>query len=157
MKEYEIVLRLQERPSFDEYFSAISSVVATRSTCARRAVGAVLVDRHHRIIGTGYNGNARGLPHCIDEACPGASAPSGTGLDSCEAIHAEANALVNCENHLAIDTVYVTASPCVSCTKLLMNTSCKRIVYLDEYPNNGRHLWEGKLHREWVRFESRSL
>lgn len=142
------VLLAQERPTFDEYFTLISAVVATRSTCARRKVGAVLVDKHNRIIGTGYNGVARGLPHCSDDPCPGALLKSGSGLDSCEAIHAEVNALINCNDHLAIDTCYCTASPCISCTKMLMNTSCKRIVFIEEYPTNGKHLWD-MLSRKW--------
>ena len=140
--------RRDSRPHWDEYFSAIATVVASRSTCGRRAVGAVLVDKNKRIIGTGYNGVARGLEHCTRIACPGALHKSGEGLDECEAIHAEANALVNCTDHMAIETIYCTSAPCIGCTKLLMNTTCNRIVFIEDYPKNGRLLWE-KLGREW--------
>lgn len=136
------------RLGWDEYFSAIATVVASRSTCGRRAVGAVLVDKHKRIIGTGYNGVARGLDHCTQVACPGALHASGQGLDACEAIHAEANALVNCTDHMAIETMYCTAAPCIGCTKLLMNTTCERIVFIEDYPTSGILLWE-KLGRKW--------
>lgn len=75
-------------------------------------------------------------------ACSGASAPSGTNLDACQAIHAEQNALLQCRDIYQIQTIYVTASPCVTCCKLLLNTSCERVVYLEEYPHStARDLW----------------
>lgn len=144
----EELLSSSERPSFDEYFCLIAGVVASRSTCARRKVGAILVDSNNRILSTGYNGVARGLLHCTDSPCPGVGHKSGQGLERCEAIHAEVNALVNCSDHLQIHALYCTTSPCISCTKLLMNTTCQRIVFINEYPNNGYHLWE-KMGRAW--------
>jgi dCMP deaminase len=93
-----------------------------------------LVDRNGHVIGTGYNGNPRGEPHCLDVPCPGADLPSGTGLNKCGAIHAEANALLQCRNVMEIEYAYVTASPCTECTKLLKNTGCIVIVYGEEYP-----------------------
>jgi dCMP deaminase len=81
--------------------------------------------------------------------CPGATSKSGTDLDSCQAIHAEQNALLQCEDVYSIDTAYVTASPCITCTKLLLNTSCRRIVYRDEYPHPAaRKLWTSSG-RDW--------
>jgi dCMP deaminase len=95
------------------------------------------------VLATGYNGVAAGLPHCNHEdagsfphACSGAKAPSGTNLDGCQAIHAEQNALLQCKDIYQIHTAYVTASPCMTCVKLLLNTSCERIVYVEEYPHN---------------------
>jgi len=69
-------------------------------------------------------------------ACSGATAPSGMDLDSCQAIHAEQNALLQCRDIHTIHTAYVTASPCITCCKLLLNTSCQRIVYIEEYPHS---------------------
>jgi dCMP deaminase len=131
-----------ERLSKDEYFSQLALLVARRSTCARRSVGCVLVSHRGHILGTGYNGVPRGHTHCTDVRCPGASLPSGTGLDVCEAIHAEQNALLQCKDVEQIDTAYVTAMPCMTCTKLLLNTSCRRIVYVDPYPHEAaKQLW----------------
>lgn len=83
-------------------------------------------------------------------ACLGAGAASGTQLDACEAIHAEQNAIAKCRDTWAIYTCYVTVSPCVSCVKMLMNTSCMRIVFREPYVHQqARDLWT-KLPREWV-------
>jgi dCMP deaminase len=82
-------------------------------------------------------------------ACEGSTSPSGTNLDSCNAIHAEQNALLQCRDVHLIHTAYVTTSPCVTCTKLLLNTSCKRIVYLEEYPQpKAMELWT-RAGRSW--------
>lgn len=89
-------------------------------------------------------------------ACSGATSPSGTNLDGCEAIHAEQNALLQCKNVYEIDTVYVSASPCVTCVKLLMNTSAKRVVFSEEYPHNqAKDMWE-KSGRIWEKFDERN-
>lgn len=120
----------------------------------------MLVDQKGHVLSTGYNGPASGEPHCIDHPCPGANLKSGTGLDVCEAIHAEANALLQCRDPWAINTCYVTASPCVHCVKLLMNTSCRRVVFMDEYPQaEAKVLWlsvnerMGAAWRQWVRMD----
>lgn len=123
---------------------------STGSTCARRAVGCVLIDVRGKVLATGYNGPASGLPHCNEgHPCPGAFAPSGTNLDMCEAIHAEQNALLQCSDVHQIDTCYCTASPCITCVKLLLNTSCRRIVFMEAYPHGeARLLWE-RTGRTW--------
>lgn len=83
--------------------------------------------------------------------CEGATASSGTNLDGCQAIHAEQNALLQCKNIYEIDTCYVTTSPCMTCVKLLLNTSCQRIIFVEEYPHTeARKLWEGSG-RTWSR------
>jgi len=133
------------RPSKDEYFIKMAKLVSERATCLRRRVGCVLVNARGHVIATGYNGVATGLPHCnhmdqfhetaFPHACDGSKAKSGTDLDSCQAIHGEQNALLQCKDVFEIDTAYVTAKPCISCMKLFMNTSCKRIVYLEDYPH----------------------
>lgn len=84
-----------------------------------------------------------------ENACEGAGAPSGAALDACQAIHAEQNALLQCHDIYQIRVAYITASPCITCCKLLLNTSCKRIVFMDEYPHpQARSLWEG-AGRDW--------
>lgn len=131
------------RPSRDEWAMKMALMTAQRTTCCRRAVGCVLLNARGHVLATGYNGVAAGLPHCnhrhgdeFPHACSGAKAPSGTNLDGCQAIHAEQNALLQCKDIYQIHTAYVTASPCMTCVKLLLNTSCERIVYVDEYPRN---------------------
>ena len=123
------------RPSRDEVYLQMAEVMAQRGTCPRRKVACILVDDHGRILATGYNGSAAGEPHCIDTPCPGANLPSGQGLDECQAIHAEMNAVLLLPDPWKVNTVYLTASPCVTCIKLLLGTSAKRIVCRDLYPH----------------------
>jgi len=130
------------RPSHDEYFLEMAKLAATRSTCARRQVGCVLVNKRNHVLATGYNGVAAGVPHCIETPCAGATAASGESLDLCQAIHAEANALLQCKDVFEIETVYCTASPCVHCTKLLMNTSARVLVFDEVYPLSLIHISE---------------
>lgn len=136
------------RPSKDQWAMELAQVTAKRATCLRRQVGAVLLNARGHVLATGYNGVASGQLHCNEpafmphlpkeiylHACPGAGSPSGTNLDGCQAIHAEQNALLQCRDVHTIHTCYVTASPCMTCVKLLLNTSCERIVFTEEYPH----------------------
>jgi dCMP deaminase len=110
----------------------VAMVISHRSTCLRRNVGCVLVNGRGHIIAVGYNGVASGEPHCNDgHPCAGFDLPA--GQDSCEGIHAETNAILQCQNAWDIDTAYVTLSPCKACLKLLLNTSCRRIVFMHEH------------------------
>ena len=147
------------RRSRDEYFLGMAEYVAGQSTCLRRAVGCVLVDARGHVLSTGYNGTATGEPHCNEparratigggytmihpHACPGAQAPSGTNLDGCYALHDTWNALIQCRDPFAIHTSYSGCSPCVTCTKMLMNTSCTRIVFRAPYAHDeeAKKLW----------------
>lgn len=129
------------RPTRDDYFMAFATLVSSRGTCPRRRVGCVLVDAAGRVLATGYNGAPIGAPHCIDVPCPGAHMESGAGLDLCEAIHAEQNALMFCADVSRVSACYLTTSPCPSCVKLLLNTGCNRIVYRDGYPGPGLDWW----------------
>lgn len=134
----------------DDYFIGIAKLVARRATCFRRQVGCVLVSEENHVLATGYNGVAKGQPHCTDNPCPGAHCASGTGLHLCQAIHAEQNALLQCSDIGKISTAYVTASPCIQCLRLLLNTGCHRIVFSEEYPHpESKDLWieDG---RQWV-------
>jgi dCMP deaminase len=150
------------RPSRDEWAMELALTTAKRATCLRRQVGCVLLNARGHVLATGYNGVASGLPHCnqhdpfyplgFPDACAGAHAPSGTNLDGCQAIHAEQNALLQCRDVYTIHTAYVTASPCVTCCKLLLNTSCERIVYGEEYPHSAaKELWLG-AGRVWQQY-----
>ena len=138
------------RPSKDEHFLRHAVVASEMATCARRKVGCVLVDALGHIIGIGFNGVARGVPHCNEgHPCPGASAASGTRLEDCFATHAEMNALLQCRDVDRIDTVYCTAAPCTMCLRQLMNTSARRLVFMQDYPGADRSRWES-VGREWV-------
>jgi dCMP deaminase len=116
----------------------ISMIVAKRSTCIRRNVGAVLVKDSH-IISTGYNGSPAGLPHCTKETCVRTKLglSSGEQPHLCRAVHAELNCIIQAARYgTMIDgdtTLYTTAFPCIDCTKVLINAGIKRIVYLGEY------------------------
>ena len=119
----------QKRASWDEYFMAIARVVATRSTCDRKHVGAVIV-RDKMILTSGYNGSIRGLPHCDDE---GHMMEDGHCVRT---VHAEANAIVQAaRNGIRLDKadIYVTASPCFGCFKLVANSGLSRIVFGEFY------------------------
>ncbi len=117
------------RVSWEEYFMNIAKQVASRSTCDRKHVGAV-ISRDKTILSTGYNGSIRGMPHC-DEA--GHLMEN----DHCVAtIHAEANAVLQAaKNGVMIDNseVYITASPCWTCFKMLANAGIKKIYYGEFY------------------------
>jgi dCMP deaminase len=126
-----------------EYYLTIAKIVAERSTCVRRKVGCVLLDSFKKIIATGYNGVPRGVPHCIDAPCAGAKYTSGEGLDECLAVHAEANALIQCQDQFEIFICVSTTFPCIHCLKMLMNTSCEIILYAEDYDNEvGKRLWQ---------------
>ena len=111
--------KLDQRPSWDEYFMQICRVVATRSTCLRRQVGAILVSER-RILSTGYNGAPKGLAHCADlGGCyrEQLSVPSGERQELCRALHAEQNAIIQAAVHgvkLENVTAYCTTMPCVT-------------------------------------------
>lgn len=143
------------RPSVEKYFMQMAELVATRGTCARRLVGCVLTNSRNHVLATGYNGVASGMVHCRDNflsICSGKNAPSGTALDMCQAIHAEQNALLQCRDCWDIHACYTTTSPCITCVKLLMNTSCRYIVFRDEYPHvDAKKLWiESSMERRWI-------
>lgn len=140
------------RISIHDYFMGIADLVAQRGTCIRRKGGCVLINEHNHIIATGYNGPPSGFTHCTDEPCPGALAKSGTNLDKCEAIHAEQNALLQCVYTQNIYACYTTIRPCIHCIKLLLNTSCRVIVFKEDYPHREAviEMWEYKGGRQFL-------
>lgn len=129
----------RRRPSWAEYFLQLATQAATRSTCLRRQVGAVLV-RDKRILATGYNGAPRGVAHCLDVGClrDELGIPSGQRAELCRAIHAEQNAIIQAALHgVAIEgaTLYTTLHPCILCAKMLINCGVKEIHYVEGYPD----------------------
>jgi len=131
---------MKKRPPWDEYFLRIAREVSTRSTCIRRAVGAVLV-RDLRILTTGYNGPPAGLPHCIEIGClrDRLGVPPGERHELCRGLHAEQNALIQAAIHgISVKgaTLYCTATPCSLCAKMLINAGVLRIVAAEEYPDD---------------------
>lgn len=132
------------RLTHDEYFIAMLKLVSARSTCGRRAVGALIVDAQHRLLSTGYNGVPRGFPHCLDtggeldRACEGRADPAGD-TSRCLAIHAETNAILQCGFNLTrAHKLYVTCAPCFQCAKLITNTSIRYVIALEPYAGDDR-------------------
>ena len=126
-----------DNDSWDQYFLKIAETVSTRSSCSRRKVGAVIVKDHY-ILSTGYNGTPKGLPNCNEGGCPRCSgtAPSGTGLLECLCSHAEENAIVQAAYHgtsIKDGTLYCTISPCLHCSKMIINAGITRVVFSNFY------------------------
>jgi dCMP deaminase len=155
------------RPSKDITWMRVARTISQRATCLRRKVGCVLLDARGHVLSTGYNGVAPGEPHCNEiefvgsraadgsgnrnypNACPGAFLKTGVGLDQCYAVHAEQNALLQCKDPWQIHVCYTTTSPCMTCVKLLLATSCVDIVFCEEYVDTKpRDLWL-KAGRSW--------
>jgi dCMP deaminase len=126
----------------DNVFMSMAIDLMQLSTCRRRKVGCILVDDQYRIVGSGVNGVPRKWTHCTDEPCPGVGYKSGVGLETCQAIHAEQNALIQCIHQDSIWTAYCTSSPCMHCVKMLANTGCMKIVFKEEYDLDAGKLWK---------------
>lgn len=128
------------RPDWDHYFLEIAHVIASRSTCLRRSVGAVIT-MDNRIIASGYNGPPSKLKHCAEVGClrEKLNIPSGTMHEICRGMHAEQNALVQAAVYgtpVKGGTIYVTCQPCVLCAKMIINAQINRIVYNGSYPDD---------------------
>lgn len=127
------------RPGWDEYFMRMAVLAASRSTCVRRHVGAVVV-KDRMVLSTGYNDTPRGLPNCGDGGCArcASGSPSGQALDTCLCLHAEQNSLIQAAYHgvsIAGATIYTTHQPCLTCAKMIVNAGIRRIVFAGEYPD----------------------
>jgi dCMP deaminase len=115
----------------------ITRLVARRSTCMRRQVGAVMV-KDKNILATGYNGTPSGITHCEVTGClrEQLKVPSGERHELCRGLHAEQNAIIQAARHgVNIDNsvLYCTDSPCIICTKMLINAGIQKVVYLKGY------------------------
>jgi len=120
------------RVSKSEYFLQILDLVASRSTCKRRAVGAIITDEEGHILSTGYNGVPRGFDHCIDVPCSGAGDRPGDS-SNCMAVHAETNALLQCSDLERARILYSTCVPCFGCAKSIANTKIKTVIAKQTY------------------------
>ena len=132
------VLRNNKRPDWDQYFMSIAQVVASRSNCVKRKVAAVVV-KDKRIISTGYNGTPRGTTNCNEGGCPRCNqlATSGTGLEECFCSHGEENAITQAAYHgtsLKGSSLYSTFSPCLLCTKMIINAGIQEVIFNHDYP-----------------------
>lgn len=117
----------------------IACLVARRSTCLRRQVGAVMV-KGKNILATGYNGTPSGITHCEQAGClrQQLNVPSGERHELCRGLHAEQNAIIQAAKHginIADATLYCTNSPCIICSKMLINAGVQRIIYKEGYPD----------------------
>lgn len=107
-------------------------LVAARSTCIRRKVGAIITDRDGHVLSTGYNGVPKNFDHCIDVPCLGAgSKPGDTSL--CMAVHAEQNALLQCADLSRAYAMYCSCTPCFICSKMIANTEIQTVLCVEEY------------------------
>ena len=128
------------RPSWETYFMEIALLVAKRSTCLRRMVGAVIV-KDKRILSTGYNGAPSGVRHCIETGClrEQLKVPSGQRHELCRGIHAEQNAIIQAAYHgvsIKDATLYCTNLPCSICCKMIINAGIRCILYRSGYADD---------------------
>jgi dCMP deaminase len=128
-----------KRPDWTEYFMDITRLVARRSTCIRRQVGAIVV-KDKRILATGYNGVPTGLAHCEDTGCirEQNNIPSGQRHELCRGLHAEQNTIIQAAYHgisISGATLYCTTLPCSICLKMLINAGITAIIYEQGYPD----------------------
>ncbi|MEA3328918.1 MAG: cytidine/deoxycytidylate deaminase family protein [Candidatus Omnitrophota bacterium] len=127
------------RPSWDEYFLEIAGLLAKRSTCLRREVGALIV-KDKKILTTGYNGAPTAIEHCDSAGClrEKLKVPSGERHELCRGLHAEQNALIQAARYgvdVSGGTLYCTNHPCIICAKMLINAGIKKIVVASGYPD----------------------
>lgn len=127
-----------ERISWDNYFKKITEDVTVRSNCRTRQCGAILI-KNKMIISTGYNGTPRNVKNCFEGGCPRCNdknVKSGEKLDECICVHAEENAILQAAVHGMSSygaVLYTTYTPCIFCTKSIINSGIIEVVYFDEY------------------------
>ena len=129
-----------QRPSWDQYFMDITHLVATRSSCLRRQVGAILV-KDRNILASGYNGVPSGITHCDAAGClrERLDVPSGERHELCRGLHAEQNAIIQAAKHgtnINGATLYCTTMPCIICTKMLINAGITTVIYSEGYADD---------------------
>ncbi len=144
----------EQRLAWPLYFMQITHLVAQRSTCLRRKVGAVAV-KDRRILATGYNGAPNGLEHCLSLGClrQQLGIPSGQRHELCRALHAEQNVIIQAAVHgislLGAD-IYCTTQPCLICAKMLINCQVRAIYFSEGYPDE---MAQGMLREAGIVFE----
>jgi len=135
----DVPLPKDDRIPWPQYFMQIAYLVAQRSTCLRRKVGAIAV-RDKRILATGYNGAPTGLKHCKEVGClrDQLNIPSGERHELCRALHAEQNVIVQAATYgvnIAGAELYCTTQPCLICTKMLINCRITSVYFSEGYPD----------------------
>ncbi|SKA63243.1 deoxycytidylate deaminase [Desulfobaculum bizertense] len=130
---------MENRLPWPDYFMGITYMVAERSTCTRRKVGAIAV-RDKRILATGYNGAPANLSHCLEVGClrEQLNVPSGQRHEICRGLHAEQNVIIQAAVHgisIAEADIYCTTQPCLICAKMLINCGIKNIYFAEGYPD----------------------
>jgi len=128
------------RPSWHDYFMNICDLVAERSTCTRRKVGAVLI-KEKRILCSGYNGAPAKISHCSETGClrTQLNVPSGEKHELCRGVHAEQNAIIQAAYHgikVKGSILYCTNLPCSICAKMIINSGIKKVYYKDGYDDS---------------------
>ena len=131
---------MDKRTPWPDYFMNIAYLVAERSTCLRRKVGALAV-KDKRILATGYNGAPAGLTHCLDIGCmrEQLGIPSGQRHELCRALHAEQNVIIQAAMHgVCIEgaDIFCTTQPCILCAKMLINCRIHAIYFAEGYPDD---------------------
>lgn len=153
------------RVDWDTYFLGIAAMVSKRSTCLRRHYGAVIVDADHKIVSTGYNGNAIGQDNCCDLGyCirQEANIPHGQNYELCRAIHGEMNAIINADPEKRKGaTLYIygcdsegntiDSAPCLMCQRFIANAKIRKVVYASE--NAPVTYFVNPLDKEYYRVE----
>jgi dCMP deaminase len=124
---------MSKRPTIHEYYLDMLDLVAARSTCVRRSVGAIITDENGKALGVGYNGVPRGFDHCtVDKPCLGAHDQPGD-VSNCMAVHAEANALLQCGDLTRAFVMYCSNLPCFACAKMIANTTIEVVICKEDY------------------------
>ena len=118
-----------------EYYLEMLKLVAARSTCIRRAVGAIITDKEGHVLSTCYNGVPKDFDHCIDAPCLGSSEKRGD-TTRCMAVHAEQNALLQCNDLSRAHTIYVSCTPCFTCAKMIANTNIETVICAEDYADH---------------------
>jgi dCMP deaminase len=130
---------MENRPTWQQYFMQMAYLAAKRSTCLRRAVGAVMV-RDNQIVSTGYNGSPKGTPHCSEVGClrEQQNVPSGQKHELCRGVHAEQNAIIQAAINGSSTRgaeLYCTNQPCSICARLIINAEIKTVYVAETYPD----------------------
>lgn len=129
------------RPCFDDYFMSIAYLISSRATCDRKYVGAVLV-KDRRIIASGYNGSAEGMPHCDETDPPHELKEIDNRMSCVRTLHAESNAIDQAGANCRYSTLYTTVIPCFDCAKRIVNAGILEVVYAEYYASRNTELVE---------------
>ena len=148
---------MDQRLPWPDYFMGIATLVAERSTCLRRKVGALAV-KDKRILATGYNGAPAGLTHCLDLGCmrEKLGIPSGQRHELCRALHAEQNVIIQAAIHgVGIEgaDIFCTTQPCILCAKMLINCRVRAIFFAEGYPDEMSREMLGEAKIPYTRLE----